>query len=87
MIAVTFRINGHEVALKDGGGDPTATARLMDLNASVQRRVGRIWCAEHRKAPWVLASGPSANQLKLSVQGCCPKVITRAKQALAQTGP
>jgi len=84
MIAITFRINGHEVDLKDAGGDPGAAAYLMDLNARVQRRVGRVWCSEHRKAPWVLASGPAANRLKLSVQGCCQKVIAQAKEALSQ---
>src|SRR5688572_30347734 len=84
MIAVSFRINGREVAMKDVG-DPATTAYLVDIDAKVQRRVGRIWCAEHRKAPWVLASGPSANRLKLSVQGCCQKVISQAKEALSQT--
>jgi hypothetical protein len=84
MIAMTFRINGREVALKDAGGDPGTATYLIDINTRVQRRVGRVWCAEHRKAPWVLASGPSANRLKLSVQGCCQKVIHQAKEALSQ---
>jgi len=84
MIAISFRINGREVALTDAG-DPATTAYLVDIDARVQRRVGRIWCSEHRKAPWVLASGPSANRLNLSVQGCCQKVISQAKEALSQT--
>ncbi len=83
VIAIKFRINGREVALKDAGGDDGAVAYLEDINARVQRRIGRVWCSEHRKAPWVLASGPSAKQLKLSVQGCCQKVIRLAQEALS----
>jgi hypothetical protein len=83
MIAIKFRINGHEVALKDAGGDEAAVPYLEDINTRVQRRVGRVWCSEHKKAPWVLASGPSAKQLKLSVQGCCPKVMRLAQEALS----
>ena len=84
MIEVKFRINGREVSPATAE-DPVTAAQLTDMSAMVQRRVGRAWCSEHHRAPWVLASGPSASKLKVSVQGCCREVVNKAKEALAQT--
>jgi hypothetical protein len=82
MIGIEYRINGRRV-------DPSQVesrieaALLRKLDREVQRKLDHVWCPRHQQWPRVIASGPSADQLKLQVGGCCQDLKDRATTALA----
>lgn len=80
-IDVTFFIGGRRTALE---AIENAVDKVMCRAASnrVQRRLGHVVCPEHQQPPRVTLSGPSADQLSPSVEGCCQALTNAATQAL-----
>jgi len=85
MIRVTFVLDGREAIVTDTGQPPPhAVDRVMLLAARkhIQRRLGDLQCTRHGESPHVIASGPSAERLQFSVEGCCDALVEMATRAL-----
>jgi hypothetical protein len=86
MVSVTFVLDGHEAIVTDGAGPrpPRAVDRVMLLAARkhIQRRLSDLLCERHGESPHVIASGPSADRLQFSVEGCCDTLVEMATRAL-----
>ena len=86
MVRVTFVLDGRETMVTDATGPrpPRAVDRVMLLAARkhIQRRLGGLQCALHGESPHVIASGPSAERLQFSVEGCCDALVEVATRAL-----
>ena len=86
MLRVTFVLDGQETMVTDDTRQrpPRAVDRVMLLAARkhIQRRLGDLQCARHGEFPHVIASGPSAERLQFSVEGCCDTLVEMATRAL-----
>jgi hypothetical protein len=86
MVHLTFMLAGTEIMAEDLSHRPFGPVEMVMLRVArnhVRRRLGALSCLEHGEPPRVIASGPSAEQLTLSVEGCCQKLVREAEKALA----
>ena len=86
MIRVTFVLDGRETIVTEDAGQrsPNPVDRVMLLVARnhIQRRLGDLSCPRHGEPPRVVVTGPSADQLQFSVEGCCDTLVETATSAL-----
>lgn len=85
MINVKFVINGREVSPSGLGGaieDTLNKAVMNGVQNQVKQKLSQVVCSEHHQRPRVTASGTSLKQLSFSVDGCCQKLIDKAKAVL-----
>jgi hypothetical protein len=87
MVQLTFmlgdqdRISADELSERNPP-DPVERIMLLAIRNRIRRRLGRVFCLRHGESPRVIASGPSADQLTFSVQGCCRDLVDDATRVL-----
>lgn len=86
MVDLTFILDGGERVsaedLRERPFDPVEKVILLVARNHIRRRLDNLSCPRHGQSPRVIASGPSAERLTLSVEGCCGDLITDATRAL-----
>lgn len=50
----------------------------------IEKRVGEMRCPDHDKAPTIICSGTSLEDVTFEVKGCCQKIIYLVKSKLAE---
>ncbi|MCD6308151.1 MAG: hypothetical protein J7M24_04060 [Candidatus Latescibacteria bacterium] len=50
----------------------------------IEKRVGDFRCPDHDKAPTIIVTGDSLDNLEFDVTGCCNKVIYLTKEKLSE---
>jgi hypothetical protein len=89
MVRVTFLLDGHEtVSVEDLQRCQTDSVEKIMLRVArnhIRRRLDGVSCPWHGQFPHILASGPSADRLTYSVEGCCENFVERATRALEET--
>ena len=85
---------GHapiEITFVIRGGPPTTVDRIEStlervlcraVTYHVHRRLGDLLCPTHHERPRVIATGPSADHLTYTVEGCCQALIDIASTKL-----
>ena len=90
MVHLTFILDGGErIAaedLREGPLDPVEKVMLLAARNHIRRRLDNLSCARHGESPRVVASGPSADRLTVSVEGCCPELADEAARVLGAGG-
>jgi hypothetical protein len=56
---------------------------IHDFKKATEYKLRDVCCPEHRQHPRVRVIGTSIRDAKLSVTGCCDKLMTLANQAIA----
>ena len=85
-IDITLIIAGRRVPIDSvQNGVDRAMCRAASNHA--RRRLGAMRCPEHQQPPRITLSGPSADQLSFTVEGCCPTLIEAATRALHAADP
>lgn len=82
-INITFIIGDHRLGSLEEIKNPVDRIMCRAVSNGVQRKLGHSLCHEHQAAPRVIASGPSADRLRLSVEGCCQALVHAATAALS----
>ncbi len=81
-IEITIILRGGPPTRIDDIESPLERALCRAASYRVQRRLRDLRCANHHQRPRVTASGPSADYLTYSVEGCCPALIDTATARL-----
>jgi hypothetical protein len=58
-------------------------ASIHDFKRATEDKLREVLCPEHRQRPRVRVIGTSIREAKLSVTGCCDKLMALANQAIA----
>ena len=58
-------------------------ASIHDFKRATEEKLRQVLCPEHRQRPRVRVIGTSIREAKLSVTGCCDKLMALANQAIA----
>ena len=58
-------------------------ASIHDFKRATEDKLRDVLCPEHRQRPRVRVIGTSIREAKLSVTGCCDKLMALANQAIA----
>jgi hypothetical protein len=74
-IDIIFIIRGQRLAGVEDIQDPVDRVLCRAIAYRVRRTLGRLVCPTHGQRPRVIASGPSADELTFSVDGCCQFLI------------
>jgi len=77
-IDIIFIIRGRRLAGVEDIADPGDRVLCRAIAYRVRRTLGRLVCPTHGRRPRVIASGPSADELTFSVDGCCRFLIDNA---------
>jgi hypothetical protein len=56
---------------------------IDDFRRATEQKLRGVCCPEHRQRPRVRVIGTSIRDAKLSVTGCCDKLMAMANQAIA----
>ena len=56
---------------------------IHDFKRATEQKLRDVCCPEHRQRPRVRVIGTSIRDAKLSVTGCCDKLMALANQAIA----
>jgi len=90
MVHLTFILDGGEgIAaedLRERPVDPVEKVMLLAARNHIRRRLDNLSCPRHGESPRVVASGPSADRLTVSVEGCCPELADEATRVLGAGG-
>jgi len=77
-IDIIFIIRGERLAGVEDIDEPADRVMCRAIAYRVRRTLGRLVCPTHGHRPRVVASGPSADELTFSVDGCCQFLIDTA---------
>ena len=77
-IDINFIIRGERLAGVEDIEDPVDRVLCRAIVYRVRRTLGRLVCPTHGHRPRVIASGPSADELTFSVDGCCQFLVDTA---------
>jgi hypothetical protein len=58
-------------------------ASIHGFKRATEEKLREVLCPEHRQRPRVRVIGTSIREAKLSVTGCCDKLMALANQAIA----
>jgi len=58
-------------------------ASVQDFKRATEEKLRDVLCPEHRQRPRVRVIGTSMREAKLSVTGCCEKLMSLANHAIA----
>ena len=90
MVHLTFILDGSERIsaedLREHPFDPVEKVMLLVASKHIRRRLDNLSCPRHGQSPRVVASGPSAERLTVSVEGCCRELEDDATKALSAGG-
>jgi len=81
-IDITFIIRGGPVIHVDDIESTLERVLCRAVTYHVHRRLGDLLCPTHHQRPRVIASGPSADHLTYTVEGCCPALVDIATAKL-----
>jgi hypothetical protein len=59
------------------------TASIHEFKRATEQKLRGVCCPEHRQRPRVRVIGTSIRDAKLSITGCCDKLMAMANQAIA----
>jgi hypothetical protein len=77
-IEIVFIIRGDRLAGVDDIADAAERVLCRATAYRIRLALGRLVCPTHQQRPRVIASGPSADHLTFSVEGCCADLIDTA---------
>jgi hypothetical protein len=77
-IDIVFILRGERLSGVEDIEDPVERVFCRAAVYRIRIALGRLVCPTHRERPRVIASGPSAEQLSFSVEGCCQSLIDLA---------
>ena len=77
-IDIIFVLRGERLAGVEDIEDPVDRVLCRAIAYRVRRTLGRLVCPTHGHRPRVIASGPSADELTFSADGCCQFLIDTA---------
>ena len=81
-IEITFVIRGGPPVSVDRIESTLERVLCRAVTYHVHRRLGDLLCPTHHQRPRVIASGPSADHLTYTVEGCCPPLVDIATSRL-----
>ena len=81
-IEITFVIRGGPPTSVDGIESTLERVLCRAVTYHVHRRLGDLLCPTHHERPRVIASGPSADHLTYTVEGCCKALTDIASSKL-----
>lgn len=58
---------------------------VQDFKRATEGKLRDVLCPEHHQRPHVRVIGTSMREAKLSVTGCCDKLMSLANQAIANS--
>jgi hypothetical protein len=58
-------------------------ASIHDFKRATEEKLREVLCPQHHQRPRVRVIGTSIREAKLSVTGCCDKLMALANQAIA----
>jgi DNA-binding response OmpR family regulator len=74
-VEITFVIGGGQAVTVEEIENGVDRAMCRALQRRVERRLAGVRCLEHGQRPRLIASGPDADRLTLSAEGCCGQLI------------
>jgi hypothetical protein len=77
-IDIIFIIRGERLAGVEDIEDPVDRVLCRAIAYRVRRTLGRLVCPTHGQRPRAIASGPSADELTFSTDGCRQFLIDTA---------
>jgi hypothetical protein len=90
MMKLTFEIGGRTVSPDDIGGslaDAMERTVVQALAHHYEEQLSVLRCPLHHGGPQVFVSGPSLDELSLTLRGCCQELIDAARAALNAEEP
>ncbi len=58
-------------------------ASIYDFRRATEEKLRDVFCPEHRQRPRVRVIGTSIRDAKLTMSGCCDRLMALANQAIA----
>ena len=86
---VTFEINGKSVTRSNWDTfGPDITEKKLDAIAdSIFKRIGNLFCEQHKKKADVLCKGTTIDNLEFHISGCCSNFTQQIIQQLKDLRP